>query len=316
MKNSLKIDCSKSTYLDKFLADKNFSSENILLSGNFYENHNVFNNLKTILEFDFSNIDLTNIHKIYLTLFIDKLKCSPNNSIDLVILPNTSIIDINNVTWNNYPRTNTNNNLMLCNISGDINDYFKIDITNLFKRATIHNNILSLTIDTINKDYTSLIEFASANSDKKPYLNCIFKKSYMKEEINNNPLNTITSEDFKMYYENINILLKSFENNINDKINTLKNAIDDIKNKSNILDNIGSNISTLNEILPTCNNNVTTLSQNLSNIKNSIENLNLQINDNLLIENLDTLSKSILNSTTTINELLKYLKDLSISSYE
>lgn len=313
MENSFKIDCTKSTYVNKFFANRNFSSENILLSGNFYENPNVFNNLKTILEFNLSNLDLTKIDRVYLSIFVTDLQCSTDDSVDLVILPNILNINTNTVTWNNYPRTNTSNNLVLCNITWTTNSYFKIDITNLFKNLTIKDNILSLTIDTINRDSTSLIEFASINSNRKPYLNCIFKED-SPEDINNTPsLKPLTLEDLEIHYEHINKLLETFETNIDNKLANLKNAIDNLNSTENSMnlnkiDTLALSIDETNKKIWDLDNTVNSNSQEilkLNNIINDDTNKITLLNSNITtaIERLNSISNAINNNNNKLSNL-------------
>ncbi|MGL5354142.1 MAG: DNRLRE domain-containing protein, partial [Clostridium sp.] len=225
----IKLKCDASTYIDEFNLNKNLLSKEYILAGVIYKNSSNFNNFKSLLEFNVSNLQTNGIEKVVLGLFVNDLNFGNSNSANIKIVGTTN--NIANVTWSNYSNLISSTELITEIFSSVIGKYIEIDITNIFKEGMPYKNNYGIAIDIIKDNYTSILQFASANSAYPPYLVISVDKD--KDKASENMIETkkdetsvskVASEDSNISDKDIRILLSNFES-LNSIIYTLEQSV-------------------------------------------------------------------------------------------
>lgn len=285
MVSSIRINCSDSTYVDKTNSNNNFHEGERLLSGINYKNGSSFNIYKTLLKFDTSKLNNHSIKSAFLHLFVEKIKLTPNHSSDnIIISKNISYSTPSTVNWINYPLTIPSNRYTLKITSKNIGKYIKINITDLVESWVVNNNEnYGLTIEPIDLNYTSIVQFASNNSLKPPYLSLTAICHCQDNEYDSSILycfssskkdnNELTTK--KMYDNIINLLnlqdekLNNLEKSINNKIDSILDTIADTNNSILDLNNMLINTTAEEKLIET----ISQLTDTISSLNNKIDDL-------------------------------------------
>lgn len=283
MVSSIRINCSASTYVDKTNSNNNFHEGERLLAGINYKNDTNFNIYKTLLKFDTSKLNNHSIKSAFLHLFVEKIKLTPNHSSDnLIISKNISYSNPSTVNWINYPLIVPSNKYTLKITSKDIGKYIKINITDLVEAWVNNNENYGLTIEPIDLNYTYIVQFASKNSLKPPYLSLTAICHCQDNEYDSSMLYCFSSSkkdndgltSKKMYDNIINLLniqdekLTNLEKSINNKIDSILDTITDTNNSILNLNNILINTTSEEKIIET-----------ISQLTDTISSLNTKIDD-------------------------------------
>lgn len=170
MVSSLRINCSASTYIDKTHANTNYNKEKTLLCGIDYKNLLNCNIYKSLLEFDTSKLDKHSIQSAFLYLFIEKIKSSSNSWDNIIISKNLTKFNISTASWINSPKTDQLNKYTLNIPPKNVGKYIKFNITNLVQDWINPNENYGISIEPKRLNCNSLVQFASINSLKPPYL--------------------------------------------------------------------------------------------------------------------------------------------------
>lgn len=168
--SSIRINCSDSTYVDKIHPDNNYSKEAKLLTGVNHEEQANFNIYKSLLKFDTSKLNSHTIQSAFLYLFIEKIRLTPNHSDNITILKNINSFNSSTTNWLNCPKTLAINKYSLKITSRDVSKYIKINITKLVQSWVTTNENYGISIEPLSFNSDLLLQFASKNSLKPPYL--------------------------------------------------------------------------------------------------------------------------------------------------
>lgn len=276
MVKSMRINCIDSTYVDKTHSTNNFHQEEKLLAGVNYKNESNFNIYKTFLKFDTSKLNNHSIKSAFLYLFIEKIKLTPNPSDNIVISKNISNCNISTLNWINYPKTMPSNKYILNITSKHVGKYIKINITDLVDSWINNNENYGITIEPLSINYSSIIQFASNNSLKPPYLSLTAICNCKDNEY-----------DYPIY------CLSSSSQTKNDLI--IKEMYDDIIYRLNIQD------EKLNNLEKFINNKIDLILDNIIDTNNAVIDLNAKFTSNTIEENLIETVSQLLDGINFIN---------------
>lgn len=169
MSSIIKFKSNGTTYIDSSNADKNFSFSKKILSGNLHGTSCDSSMYKSIITFDISRLQAYPIESASLCIFVDNINSSSsyysNNT--LSIYRNTNSFDINSVTWNSSPSSDSQ--IYLDINPNDTFKYIKIDLNKYIDYWINNGNNYGITLEA-NNFYSSLIAFNSFNSQNPPLL--------------------------------------------------------------------------------------------------------------------------------------------------
>lgn len=161
---------SQTTYITSAYPERSFYFANGILAG-IVSNRYDLNAYKTLLKFDFTDVEKCNIESAFLYLYINDKKCIEEvyNS-NLIIINNLDNFDIKKVNWYNQPKINLDDPIKLIIREENKKSYIKVDIRQFIDNEMLEEGNLGLTIQGIAQCKTSLVNFASCNSVNRPYI--------------------------------------------------------------------------------------------------------------------------------------------------
>ena len=344
MSDIIKITNLSCTYVEKLRNNNTFFKNEFLLSGVFYVNLYTYDIYKTLLNFSLPLVDVDNIKKISLNIFLNNIRVYNNMQANFKISTLTSPFMGYTANWNNRPEINNFNSLNFSVNPSDVGKYMELDITYIIKNT--NNNFYGIALESSQEKYTSMLQFLSSNSVNPPYINI----ETVVNKVNNSPKNTdkivtnIPTEISK------NLPPKNtIENSIDTSMLTdLKTSVEDLNTKYSSLeslvkataDNIpapqasdtnselSSKISNLEEKLDAFNDIINTLKLNDDILKNTLnENdetiasivnhlAEIEVKEKTTLNDMKELSEKVNTTITTINNQLLSLKTDSSSDLQ
>ena len=314
MSDIIKITSISSTYVEKFRNNNTFFRNEFLLSGVFYVNLYTYDIYKTLLNFSLPLVDVDNIKKISLNIFLNNIRVYNNMKAIFKISTLSSPFIGYTVNWNNRPEVNHFNSLNFSVNPSDAGKYIELDITSIIKNT--NNNFYGLTIESSQEKYTSMLQFLSSNSVNPPYITI--------ETLANNATNA--SENTDEVVPNIPTkiaktlpLKDTIENSIDTSLITnLKTSIEDLNTKYSSLESLvkanasnipaeptsdataelSSKVSSLEEKFNDFNDVINTLKLNYDILKNI-----LNKNDETIASIVNHLAEIEVNEKTSLNEM-------------
>ena len=314
MSDIIKITSISSTYIEKFRNNNTFFRNEFLLSGVFYVNLYTYDIYKTLLNFSLPLVDVDNIKKISLNIFLNNIRVYNNMKAIFKISTLSSPFIGYTVNWNNRPEVNHFNSLNFSVNPSDAGKYIELDITGIIKNT--NNNFYGLTIESSQEKYTSMLQFLSSNSVNPPYITI--------ETLANNATNA--SENTDEVVPNIPTkiaktlpLKDTIENSIDTSLITnLKTSIEDLNTKYSSLESLvkanasnipaeptsdataelSSKVSSLEEKFNDFNDVINTLKLNYDILKNI-----LNKNDETIASIVNHLAEIEVNEKTSLNEM-------------
>lgn len=255
MKDIQNVNCVIASTVDKSRPNLNFSNYAKLLSGIVYKQSSLYTQYKSILEFDLSDFDIANIESLFINLFVEKMDIVDDETITLILSLITEPNNIENTNWSNFPKTNSENSLHITLSNKDINKYVKIDISQFLNFCTNANKLYYITIESEEKNNTSIIQLSSYNSTTTPYIHISNKSvpstSSLLEMINDcNSIQKILSDEINSLKEALSIQQEMFRNpSVNIELDSMKKAITEINNtKDSLLSTIDTIQQDINDI--------------------------------------------------------------------
>ncbi len=163
-------------FVDSSHADRNFSSLKKLYSGSLHTSPSNSINFKTLIKFDSAMLYELPIDFAYLCLYVKDInkESSFYSNNNFCIYKNEEIFDTNNVTWNTTPLTSHSKPFSIDDNS--ICRYSKIDISEYVNEWKEYGKNFGITIEPQNY-YSSLIKFASINSENPPLILIKYKSA-------------------------------------------------------------------------------------------------------------------------------------------
>lgn len=169
MSSVIKIKPSGTAFVESSHATKNFSSLKKLYTGSLHTSPSNTVMFKTLVKFDPGMLYELPVECAYLCFYVKEINTESsfysNNS--FCIYKNEEKFDADNVTWNTTPRTSCA--LPFIIETDSIKHYAKINITSYVNDWICNGNNFGITIEPQNY-YSSLVKFASVNSDNSPWL--------------------------------------------------------------------------------------------------------------------------------------------------
>ena len=344
MSDIIKITNLSCTYVEKLRNNNTFFKNEFLLSGVFYVNLYTYDIYKTLLNFSLPLVDVDNIKKISLNIFLNNIRVYNNMQANFKISTLTSPFMGYTANWNNRPEINNFNSLNFSVNPSDVGKYMELDITYIIKNT--NNNFYGIALESSQEKYTSMLQFLSSNSVNPPYITI----ETVSNKVNTAPENTdkivtnIQTEISK------NLPSKNtIENSIDTSMLTdLKTSVEDLNTKYSSLeslvkataDNIpapqasdtnselSSKISNLEEKLDAFNDIINTLKLNDDILKNTLnENdetiasivnhlAEIEVKEKTTLNDMKELSEKVNTTITTINNQLLSLKTDSSSDLQ
>ena len=344
MGNIIKITNLSCTYVEKLRNNNTFFKNEFLLSGVFYVNLYTYDIYKTLLNFSLPLVDVDNIKKISLNIFLNNIRVYNNMQANFKISTLTSPFMGYTANWNNRPEINNFNSLNFSVNPSDVGKYMELDITYIIKNT--NNNFYGIALESSQEKYTSMLQFLSSNSVNPPYITI---------ETVSNKVNTATENTDKIVTNIPTEISKNLpsKNTIENSIDTsmltdLKTSVEDLNTKYSSLeslvkataDNIpvpqasdtnselSSKISNLEEKLDAFNDIINTLKLNDDILKNTLnENdetiasivnhlAKIEVKEKTTLNDMKELSEKVNTTITTINNQLLSLKTDSSSNLQ
>ncbi len=344
MGNIIKITNLSCTYVEKLRNNNTFFKNEFLLSGVFYVNLYTYDIYKTLLNFSLPLVDVDNIKKISLNIFLNNIRVYNNMQANFKISTLTSPFMGYTANWNNRPEINNFNSLNFSVNPSDVGKYMELDITYIIKNT--NNNFYGIALESSQEKYTSMLQFLSSNSVNPPYITI---------ETVSNKVNTATENTDKIVTNIPTEISKNLpsKNTIENSIDTsmltdLKTSVEDLNTKYSSLeslvkataDNIpvpqasdtnselSSKISNLEEKLDAFNDIINTLKLNDDILKNTLnENdetiasivnhlAKIEVKEKTTLNDMKELSEKVNTTITTINNQLLSLKTDSSSDLQ
>ena len=344
MSDIIKITNLSCTYVEKLRNNNTFFKNEFLLSGVFYVNLYTYDIYKTLLNFSLPLVDVDNIKKISLNIFLNNIRVYNNMQANFKISTLTSPFMGYTANWNNKPEINNFNSLNFSVNPSDVGKYMELDITYIIKNT--NNNFYGIALESSQEKYTSMLQFLSSNSVNPPYITI---------ETVSNKVNTASENTDKIVTNIPTEISKNLpsKNTIENSIDTsmltdLKTSVEDLNTKYSSLeslvkataDNIpapqasdtnselSSKISNLEEKLDAFNDIINTLKLNDDILKNTLnENdetiasivnhlAEIEIKEKTTLNDMKELSEKVNTTITTINNQLLSLKTDSSSDLQ
>ena len=301
----IKITNLSCTYVEKLRNNNTFFKNEFLLSGVFYVNLYTYDIYKTLLNFSLPLVDVDNIKKISLNIFLNNIRVYNNMQANFKISTLTSPFMGYTANWNNRPEINNFNSLNFSVNPSDVGKYMELDITYIIKNT--NNNFYGIALESSQEKYTSMLQFLSSNSVNPPYITI----ETVSNKVNTAPENTdkivtnIPTEISK------NLPSKNtIENSIDTSMLTdLKTSVEDLNTKYSSLESLVK--ATADNIpVPQASDTNSELSSKISNLEEKLDAFNdiintLKLNDDIL--------KNILNKNDeTIASIVDHLAEIEV----
>ena len=184
MSDIIKITNLSCTYVEKLRNNNTFFKNDFLLSGVFYVNLYTYDIYKTLLNFSLPLVDVDNIKKISLNIFLNNIRVYNNMQANFKISTLTAPFMSYTATWSNKPEINSLNSLNFPINSSSVGKYIEFDITYLIKNS--YDNFYGIALESSHEKYTSMLQFLSKNSSNPP--NIIIET--VSDTVNNNEEST------------------------------------------------------------------------------------------------------------------------------
>lgn len=169
MGSIIKIKPLSTTYVDSGHANQNFCENRNIFAGTFHKSACSSVMFKSLISFDLKELDFHRISNTYLCLYVKDVNSDTSyysNSI-LSVYKNLEPFNTSSVTWNSTPCSDSPIHFAID--PSEIGQYVKINITPIVDSWLKNNDNCGISIEA-NNYYSSLIKFASINSDKPPLL--------------------------------------------------------------------------------------------------------------------------------------------------
>lgn len=318
MSDIIKITNLSSTYVEKLRNNNTFFKNEFLLCGVFYVNLYTYDIYKTLLNFTLPSIDVDNIKKISLNIFLNNIRVYNNMQANFKVSTLNAPFMSYTATWNNRPEISPSNSANFPINPSDLGKYIELDITSLVKNA--YHNFYGIALESSQEKYTSMLQFLSRNSANPPYITIETVASTVSsaqtstfEPIKNSPIQPVTNLPPETAMQNnIDISL----------ITTLKNSIEELATKYSALESLvkatADSIPAEATINPPTeiSNKLLSFEENLATFTDTIN--TLKLNDDIIKNNLnktDETIASIVNHLAEIevkeNNALNEVKELS-----
>lgn len=305
MSDIIKITNLSCTYVEKLRNNNTFFKNEFLLSGVFYVNLYTYDIYKTLLNFSLPLVDVDNIKKISLNIFLNNIRVYNNMQANFKISTLTSPFMGYTANWNNRPEINNFNSLNFSVNPSDVGKYMELDITYIIKNT--NNNFYGIALESSQEKYTSMLQFLSSNSVNPPYITI----ETVSNKVNTAPENTdkivtnIPTEISK------NLPSKNtIENSIDTSMLTdLKTSVEDLNTKYSSLESLVKTTAD-NIPVPQASDTNSELSSKISNLEEKLDAFNdiintLKLNDDIL--------KNILNKNDeTIASIVDHLAEIEV----
>ena len=305
MSDIIKITNLSCTYVEKLRNNNTFFKNEFLLSGVFYVNLYTYDIYKTLLNFSLPLVDVDNIKKISLNIFLNNIRVYNNMQANFKISTLTSPFMGYTANWNNRPEINNFNSLNFSVNPSDVGKYMELDITYIIKNT--NNNFYGIALESSQEKYTSMLQFLSSNSVNPPYITI----ETVSNKVNTAPENTdkivtnIPTEISK------NLPSKNtIENSIDTSMLTdLKTSVEDLNTKYSSLESLVKATAD-NILVPQASDTNSELSSKISNLEEKLDAFNdiintLKLNDDIL--------KNILNKNDeTIASIVDHLAEIEV----
>ena len=305
MSDIIKITNLSCTYVEKLRNNNTFFKNEFLLSGVFYVNLYTYDIYKTLLNFSLPLVDVDNIKKISLNIFLNNIRVYNNMQANFKISTLTSPFMGYTANWNNRPEINNFNSLNFSVNPSDVGKYMELDITYIIKNT--NNNFYGIALESSQEKYTSMLQFLSSNSVNPPYITI----ETVVNKVNNSPKNTdkivtnIPTEISK------NLPSKNtIENSIDTSMLTdLKTSVEDLNTKYSSLESLVK--ATADSIpAPQASNTNSELSSKISNLEEKLDAFNDIINTLKL--NDDILKNTLNENDETIASIVNHLAEIEV----
>ena len=305
MSDMIKITNLSCTYVEKLRNNNTFFKNEFLLSGVFYVNLYTYDIYKTLLNFSLPLVDVDNIKKISLNIFLNNIRVYNNMQANFKISTLTSPFMGYTANWNNRPEINNFNSLNFSVNPSDVGKYMELDITYIIKNT--NNNFYGIALESSQEKYTSMLQFLSSNSVNPPYITI----ETVSNKVNTAPENTdkivtnIPTEISK------NLPSKNtLESNIEPSMLTsLKTSIDELNTKYSSLESIVK--TTADSIsIPSDSNATEELSSKILNLEEKLDIFNDNVNTLKL--NYDILKNILNKNDETIASIVDHLAEIEV----
>ena len=305
MSDIIKITNLSCTYVEKLRNNNTFFKNEFLLSGVFYVNLYTYDIYKTLLNFPLPLVDVDNIKKISLNIFLNNIRVYNNMQANFKISTLTSPFMGYTANWNNRPEINNFNSLNFSVNPSDVGKYMELDITYIIKNT--NNNFYGIALESSQEKYTSMLQFLSSNSVNPPYITI----ETVVKKVNNTPENTdkivtnIPTEISK------NLPPKNtIENSIDTSMLTdLKTSVEDLNTKYSSLESLVK--ATADNIpAPQASDTNSELSSKISNLEEKLDGFNDIINTLKL--NDDILKNTLNENDETIASIVNHLAEIEV----
>lgn len=305
MSDIIKITNLSCTYVEKLRNNNTFFKNEFLLSGVFYVNLYTYDIYKTLLNFSLPLVDVDNIKKISLNIFLNNIRVYNNMQANFKISTLTSPFMGYTANWNNRPEINNFNSLNFSVNPSDVGKYMELDITYIIKNT--NNNFYGIALESSQEKYTSMLQFLSSNSVNPPYITI---------ETVSNKVNTAPENTYKIVTNIPTEISKNLpsKNTIENSIDTsmltdLKTSVEDLNTKYSSLESLVK--ATADNIpVPQASDTNSELSSKISNLEEKLDAFNdiintLKLNDDIL--------KNILNKNDeTIASIVDHLAEIEV----
>ena len=305
MSDIIKITNLSCTYVEKLRNNNTFFKNEFLLSGVFYVNLYTYDIYKTLLNFSLPLVDVDNIKKISLNIFLNNIRVYNNMQANFKISTLTSPFMGYTANWNNRPEINNFNSLNFSVNPSDVGKYMELDITYIIKNT--NNNFYGIALESSQEKYTSMLQFLSSNSVNPPYITI----ETVSNKVNTAPENTdkivtnIPTEISK------NLPSKNtIENSIDTSMLTdLKTSVEDLNTKYSSLESLVK--ATADNIpVPQASDTNSELSSKISNLEEKLDGFNDIINTLKL--NDDILKNTLNENDETIASIVNHLAEIEV----
>ena len=342
MSDIIKITNLSCTYVEKLRNNNTFFKNEFLLSGVFYVNLYTYDIYKTLLNFSLPLVDVDNIKKISLNIFLNNIRVYNNMQANFKISTLTSPFMGYTANWNNRPEINNFNSLNFSVNPSDVGKYMELDITYIIKNT--NNNFYGIALESSQEKYTSMLQFLSSNSVNPPYITIetVSNKvntapentdkivTNIPTEISKNlpPKNTIENSidtsmltDLKTSVENLNTKYSSLESLVKATADNIpaQQASDTNSELSSKISNLEEKLDGFNDIINTLKLNddilKNTLNENDETIASIVNHLaEIEVKEKTALNDVKELSEKVNTTFTAINNQLLSLKTTSSSS--
>lgn len=305
MSDIIKITNLSCTYVEKLRNNNTFFKNEFLLSGVFYVNLYTYDIYKTLLNFSLPLVDVDNIKKISLNIFLNNIRVYNNMQANFKISTLTAPFMSYTATWSNKPEINSLNSSDFPINPSSVGKYIEFDITYLIKNS--YDNFYGIALESSQEKYTSMLQFLSSNSVNPPYITI----ETVSNKVNTAPENTdkivtnIPTEISK------NLPSKNtLESNIEPSMLTsLKTSIDELNTKYSSLESIVK--TTADSIsIPSDSNATEELSSKILNLEEKLDIFNDNVNTLKL--NYDILKNILNKNDETIASIVDHLAEIEV----